>query len=342
MSAKAPSAGCVIPVHYSSSLRLLGIAVLCAVFGHAIGMVAPHIAHDTSLINYSMASWASAYLALAAGIYTKGHLLDNGRDYTSEQKDFLVLLSPMRDPVRRTIWSTTAFAVVFISTWVEIEGYTQSSDHMKSYWYIPAILALVVLHPLHLRFGQMPQAVKLILVGMTVLLSISVQGDQGLTPQGPASAILLAVTMFWLGLSGGLYWHYVRGFISSLARPLLIGWVVMTMLAIAVADRTYAPEILFNGPLLISIAQKTFGLFFLLALLERYRTQRLPAIDWLGKHSAMIFLLHPLIIGALLLSPYISGIFIPELFVSMAIVALTARKFGYTVGRYMREPKQTC
>lgn len=121
-----------------------------------------------------------------------------------------------------------------------------------------------------------------------------------------------------------------------------IGWVVMTMLAIAVADRTYAPEILFNGPLLISIAQKTFGLLFLLALLERYRTQRLPAIDWLGKHSAMIFLLHPLIIGALLLSPYISGIFIPELFVSMAIVALTARKFGYTVGRYMTEPKQAC
>lgn len=232
----------------------------------------------------------------------------------------------VEDPIIRI---KTAVAGAFVAS----ATFQKEACGVAALWFLPALFSVVLLRSAVDRMGQTAR-------GLVIALGCVVHGLLGAIPRDFRDAVPFGVLIALYVLPLGLVVRWLVGRLDSLQRPLMVA-AVATLLFVSSFDLIIGAKVaLFSGEVPTFLNCKEFIAadvvaisFFIAAVNVANLAGRLPVISIIGRHSLLVYLVHPLIFQIILraLSPITGALDLTQSYGLVCYVALAVMSVVFTV-----------
>lgn len=318
-----------LPGQHAGLARLRGLAALLVVFGHAFHP--PALTPAQYILNpaFLLISSATVIFVLIAGILFRIKAVPRLMDGSVSTGEI----------VRRR-WSelsgTYLTVGLFLATVIGYkEGVREGINPLfhglrmvlngamaQSYWYVPFFLLLMALSPLHVRFCRLRLPIQIALIVAGSIMAALVHRPDAYVTFGAVHALVYYLPVFWIGLIIGAHFQDVVKWLHG--KETFLGVLVLSVVGLQMVigqDQVYLHKPGENwGDIDLFILQKILFALVFISVFHRSQTWKMPLIDWLSRHSLIIFFMHPPILILLISAPHLSGFYTPEL---VAVTVLT-------------------
>ncbi|MGK7651256.1 acyltransferase family protein [Roseovarius sp. B08] len=311
----------------TSVTRLRGLAALLVVFGHSFHPYALNQAQYLLNPAFLFISSATVLFVLISGMLFRAVAIPRIVDGKTGTQEIL-----------RRRWAELSGLYLTVGLFLAVvigfaEGVREGPDALfhfvrmmlnggmaQSYWYVPFFMLLMACTPLHVLFCRQKVSVQTGLVIAGLVVSAIIHRPDAYVLFGAVQSLVYYIPVFWIGLMIGANIPVLLDWLRNKELPLFVA--VLCIIAIQTEigqDQVYLTSFGERwGSVDLFVVQKVvFGLLFL-SLFERTKQLEMPLIDWISRHSLIIFFMHCPILILMMWVPNLSGFFVPEL------VALTA------------------
>jgi probable poly-beta-1,6-N-acetyl-D-glucosamine export protein len=164
-----------------------------------------------------------------------------------------------------------------------------------SYWYIPFVLTLFAMAPVHVRFAALGMRSQLAIIG--VLLAAAFFVHRPVDNIGALQNLVYYTPTYLIGMFCSQHRDRVYPLLANWTWPLLAASLGLAVLELAIGGKgNYSKPMLEFGGFDVMLAQKLCLSLFLLSFLHRFEAWRSRTVDMVAETSFAIFFLHPLFI----------------------------------------------
>lgn len=322
--------------------RLRGLAALCVVFGHAFNVKSLNAAQDALNPIFLIFASGTVIFVLIAGVLFRMKAVSR---LISRETCTKEILRGRWSELSGTYLTVGLFMAILFSCAVGIQNGLNPFAHgirmmlngsmAHSYWYVPFFLLLMVLAPLHVLFSQLklPTQIPLIIFGM--LVSAFMHRPASDVTLGAVFAVVYYLPIFWFGLVLGSHWQAVLNWLHGKEALVGILFICVTALQVNIGQKQiYLHRFGENfGEVDLFIIQKLLLSIFFISVFHRTQFLQMPLLDWVSKHSLIIFFMHSPVLLLITSVPHLSGFYVPELVLVAAITVLGGVQLHKTLVR---------
>lgn len=189
-----------------------------------------------------------------------------------------------------------------------------------SYWYIPFVITLFAMAPLHVRFTAL--SVRWQMATLVVLLAIALLVHRPPQNIGALQNLIYYTPVYLVGVFCSQHRDAVYPVISRWMWLLLAAVLGLAAFQAAIGEygNYVKPMLEFRGIDLL-LVQKLCLALFLLSFLRRFEAKRSRIIDIVADTSFATFFLHPLFIEVFIDSPFTAPLLAQESWVAYFVVS---------------------
>jgi hypothetical protein len=172
--------------------------------------------------------------------------------------------------------------------------YYSTGSFLVAYWYIPFVLLLFLMAPLHVKFITITKKYQILIIFFLSIISIFVHRPVANT--NPIHALVYYTPIYLIGILVSLHSNKVRKYLKGNILLLLLAVIIMSSIQYLTNHQgnSHKPFFEYAGVDLMYI-QKMFLIFFMYGALEKYKFQS-TIVDTISKTSFAIFFIHPWIL----------------------------------------------
>lgn len=184
-------------------------------------------------------------------------------------------------------------------------GYLLLTGHAAvSYWYIPFVISLFAMAPLHMRFIKLGARHQALIIAL--LLGIALLIHRPIANLGPIHNLLYYTPVYLIGIFCSQHRDAVYPALAKCEIPLFLAVIGLAWLeAVSGVSGNYFKPMLQAGGVDLMLLQKLCLCLFMLSFLRRFENMRSKSIDALADTSFAIFFLHPLFITLFRDNPFV-------------------------------------
>lgn len=207
------------------------------------------------------------------------------------------------------------FAAISLSVYMLLTG-----SATLAYWYIPFVLTLFAMAPLHARFAELQVRTQLIIVGVLFVIALLIH--RPLWNVGPVQNLLYYTPTYLLGMMCSQHRNALAPHLSRWTWPLLVSALGVAVVQALLGDAgNYGKPMFAWGGLDLMLLQKVLLCLFMLGFLRRFESKRSKTVDLLSETSFAIFFLHPIVIELFVSSPDAAPLLMEESWIQFAVLS---------------------
>ena len=223
-------------------------------------------------------------------------------------------------------------------------GHLTKGDIWICYWYVPFVMAMFALSPIHRWFATLPAKVQITAVG--TMLAIASLTQRPINNIGIPQLLIYFTPVYLAGVTAAVHRQRLMAFLSRHHVKLLIGAVGLAIAQAILATNTGSYHRAFGsiGNIDLQLIQKILMCGWLLYALQWFDQHNSKVVGLLAASSFAVFFIHPYVIDLWLrtwkLHAFLSGG--PALPAAVAIIlgisilcALAIRKVAGKRSRYL-------
>lgn len=223
-------------------------------------------------------------------------------------------------------------------------GHLMKGDIWICYWYVPFVMAMFALSPIHRWFATLPAKVQITAVGAMLMVASITQ--RPINNIGIPQLLVYFTPVYLAGVTAAVHRQRLMAFLSRHNLKLLIGAVGLAIAQAILAPNTGSYHRAFGsfGNIDLQLIQKMLICGWLLYALQWFDRRESKAIGLVAASSFAVFFLHPYVLDIWLrtwkLHAFLSGG--PTLPLAVAIIhgtsilcALAVRKLAGKRSRYL-------
>ncbi|HEV7692342.1 MAG TPA: acyltransferase [Hyphomonadaceae bacterium] len=292
------------------------IAVVLVVFGHTGALGAIDLDNPAELFVRNLLSGATTLFVFISG-FLFHHVFLKKFEYGSFLKKKLVnlgipylVLSSVAVAVGCTLPVVVPHEVFLDQPW--LVGFRLATGASAiAYWYVPFVLTLFAMSPLHARFANLSLRWQLTIIA--VLLGVALFIHRPPANISPVQNLFYHSPAYLIGIFCSKHRERIYPLLAKYMWPLLATVVGLAGLQAALgnAGNSYKPALEFAG-LDLMLVQKLCLALFLLPFLQRFEGRRSKTVDILAETSFAIFFLHPIFMQLFLSNPLLAPLLAQE------------------------------
>ena len=204
-----------------------------------------------------------------------------------------------------------------------------------AYWFVPFVLTLFTLAPLHAKFVELRLRTQLTIVGALFVIALLIH--RPVANVGPVQNLLYYTPTYLLGMMCSQHRAIADPLLARATWPLLAATFGMaTLQALLGVSGNYFKPIFEFGGLDLMLLQKVCLCLFLMAFLRRFETMRSKSIDVLANTSFAIFFLHPIVLEVFVQSPWMKPYLVEESWMQFAVISTLCVAICASMAWYVR------
>jgi hypothetical protein len=308
--------------HLVSLVRLRGLAALMVVIGHSFHVTSINAAQHLYNPVYLFVASSTVIFVLIAGVLFRMRTIPQLLQGQTDAKTILRKRWAELSGIYLTVGLFLAL-VVSIKEGLR-DGANPVLDFVRmmlngsmahSYWYVTFFLLLMALTPAHRWFCQRRNSTKIGLIISGAIISSFVHRPDSSIALGAVHSVMYYIPVFWLGLALGAHWkallQWMRGKEMVALCAVIAIIAVQTTIGQNEAYLNYPGERW--GKVDFFLVQKVIFALCFLSVFDRTQHLKMPVLDWISKHSLIIFFMHSPVLILIMWVPHLSGLYFPEL-----------------------------
>lgn len=223
-------------------------------------------------------------------------------------------------------------------------GHLMKGDIWICYWYVPFVMAMFALSPIHRWFATLPAKVQITAVGAMLMVASITQ--RPINNIGIPQLLVYFTPVYLAGVTAAVHRQHLMAFLSRHNLKLLIGAVGLAIAQAILAPNTGSYHRAFGsiGNIDLQLIQKMLMCGWLLYALQWFDRRESKAIGLVAASSFAVFFLHPYVLDIWLrtwkLHVFLSGGSALPLAVAIIhgtsiLCALAVRKLAGKRSRYL-------
>lgn len=304
------------------------IAILFIIAGHAIGEARFAGTDLTSRTVLNLISgWTTCFVFISG--YLFHHVFaarfDYGRYMRGKLRNvalpYLVLATPVAVLAVFVLVDTPPADL--ISALRQVVLRVAVGQVLMAYWYVPFIIAMFLLSPLHMRFLQLSPRMQLAI--FAPLLVIGLTTYRAIDDVSPLQSVVVFTPAYLMGMMVSQHRAAVMPMLRRMDWGLLAAAIALAIWQASGTDVVnYHRDLSFSfAGLDLMVAQKMLICLALVSLLDRIESVQIPALHRVADASFGMFFLHPVVLWVMTMRGYQppTGLAYADLALTFAMVA---------------------